>query len=96
MYPCRIWHAPGIVHNVSRLLPEVPPPSFVAQYKALQRHDVTDAPDHYRTVAVVATLVIGMAPGETLLELLSAPQPGLKEIGGRRIATVGDATSRRA
>merc|ERR1719247_2719233 len=33
-----------------------------------------------------------MAPSETLLELLSAPQPRQKEIGERRLATSGDPT----
>merc|ERR1719453_1647288 len=74
-------------------LPEVPPPSHVAKWKAVERRRPEPSDGTQRAVACVTVLCIGLAPTETLMELLLAPQPTLAEVGSRRMKTPGDVTS---
>jgi hypothetical protein len=82
-----------IATDPAAALPEVPPPSHVAKWRAVERKKPETSDGTWRAVACVTVLCIGLSPTETLMELLLAPQPSMAEVGSRRLKNPGDVAS---
>jgi hypothetical protein len=85
-----VFNSAKVATNPGGALPEVPPPSHVAKWRALERKKPEMSDGTFRAVACVTVLCIGLSPTETLMELLLAPQPTLAEVGSRRLKNNGD------